>query len=56
MSVPGELRIYTTTIPAKRRHVWLMEDPIYRNVVSHVLMGYLYPPQLSKPMTAETKP
>jgi rhamnogalacturonan endolyase len=55
-TVPGELRIYTTTIPATRRHVWLMEDPIYRNDVSHVSMGYLYPPQLTKPMTAETKP
>ena len=55
-SVPGELRIYTTTIPATRRNVWLMEDPIYRNDVSHVSMGYLYPPQLTKPLTAETKP
>ncbi len=55
-SVPGELRIYTTTIPATRRHVWLMEDPIYRNDVSHVSMGYLYPPQLTTPLTAETKP
>ncbi len=55
-SVPGELRIYTTTIPSTRRHAWLMEDPIYRNDVSLVSMGYLYPPQLTKPMTAETKP
>lgn len=55
-SVPGELRIYSTTIPATRRNVWLMEDPIYRNDVSHVSMGYLYPPQLTKPLTAETKP
>lgn len=55
-SMPGELRIYTTTIPSTRRHVWLMEDPIYRNDVSHVSMGYLYPPQLTKPLTAETKP
>ena len=55
-SVPGELRIYTTTIPATRRNAWLMEDPIYRNDVSHVSMGYLYPPQLTKPLTAETKP
>lgn len=55
-TVPGELRIYTTTIPAMRRNVWLMEDPIYRNDVSHVSMGYLYPPQLTKPLTAETKP
>jgi rhamnogalacturonan endolyase len=55
-SVPGELRIYTTIIPSTRRHVWLMEDPIYRNDVSHVAMGYLYPPQLTKPLTAESKP
>ncbi len=55
-TVPGELRIYTTTIPATRRNVWLMEDPIYRNDVALVAMGYLYPPQLTKPLTAETKP
>jgi rhamnogalacturonan endolyase len=55
-TVPGELRIYTTAIPASRRNVWLMEDPIYRNNVSHVSMGYLYPPQLTQPLTAETKP
>jgi rhamnogalacturonan endolyase len=55
-TVPGELRIYTTTIPSTRRHFWLMEDPIYRNDVALGAMGYLYPPQLTKPMTAETKP
>jgi rhamnogalacturonan endolyase len=55
-SVPGELRIYSTTIPATRRNAWLMEDPIYRNDVALVAMGYLYPPQLTRPMTAETKP
>jgi len=55
-TVPGELRIYTTSNPATRRNVWLMEDPIYRNDVSHVSMGYLYPPQLTKPLTAESQP
>jgi len=45
--VEGELRIYTTTIPAKNRRVTLMQDPIYRNDVAMVSMGYLYPPQLS---------
>jgi rhamnogalacturonan endolyase len=55
-TVPGELRIYTTTIPASRQHTWLMEDPIYRNDVTLVSMGYLYPPQLTRPLTAETKP
>jgi len=52
-SVPGELRIYSTTIPSTRRLPWLMEDPIYRNDVALVAMGYLYPPQLTVPLTAE---
>jgi rhamnogalacturonan endolyase len=37
---PGELRIYTTTIPAKDRRVCLMQDPIYRAEVLHRSMGY----------------
>ncbi|MCE5186520.1 MAG: hypothetical protein LLF76_10385 [Planctomycetaceae bacterium] len=45
--VPGELRIYTTTIPAIDRRVTLMQDPIYRMDVAMISMGYLYPPQLS---------
>lgn len=45
--VPGELRIYTTTICAKDRRVTLMQDPLYRLDVAMVSMGYLYPPQLS---------
>ena len=55
-SVPGELRIYSTTIPSTRRHPWLMEDPIYRNDVALVAMGYLYPPQLTVPLSAEDSP
>ena len=39
-SVPGELRIYTTTIPAADRRVTLIEDPIYRMDVVHAAMGY----------------
>jgi rhamnogalacturonan endolyase len=46
-AVEGKLRIYTTTIPAKNRRVTLMQDPIYRNDVTMVSMGYFYPPQLS---------
>ena len=53
-SVPGELRIYSTTIPSTRKRPWLMEDPIYRNDVALVAMGYLYPPQLTVPLTSET--
>ncbi len=36
----GEMRIYTTTIPAKDRRVCLMQDPVYRAEVAHRSMGY----------------
>ena len=45
--VPGEIRIYTTTIPTTRRRVCLLQDPLYRKDVALQTMGYLYPPQLS---------
>jgi rhamnogalacturonan endolyase len=40
VSLPGELRIYMTDIPAEDRRVSLMEDPVYRNNVAHQSMGY----------------
>jgi rhamnogalacturonan endolyase len=43
----GELRIYSTTIPASDRRVCLMQDPIYRHSVSFRTMGYAHVPQLS---------
>jgi len=46
-SVAGELRIYTTTIPATDRRVCLMQDPIYRLDVAHLAMGYNQPPMTS---------
>ncbi len=39
-SVPGELRIYSTTLPAMHRHVCLMQDPIYRMATAMNAMGY----------------
>ncbi len=39
-ALPGELRVYTTNIPARDRRVTLMQDPIYRNYVAHRSMGY----------------
>ncbi len=39
-SVKGELRIYTTTIPATDRRVCLLQDPVYRFDVAHLAMGY----------------
>ena len=38
--LPGELRVYTTTIPAKDRRVCLMQDPVYRAEVAHRSMAY----------------
>lgn len=54
-TVPGELRIYTTTHPATSRHRTLMQDPIYRLDVVMVSMGYFYPPQLSYFFSSEPK-
>jgi len=47
-SLKGELRIYTTTIPASDRCVCLMQDHQYRLGVVAQTMGYYYPAQLSK--------
>jgi len=46
-SVPGELRIYTTTIPATDRRACLMQDPIYRIDVVCAAMGYFQVPMTS---------
>jgi len=42
--LPGELRIYSTTIPAKDRRVCLMQDHLYRSDVGHRSMGYFQSP------------
>ena len=44
VSMPGEIRIYSTTIPATSRRVGWMEDRQYRTSVARQTMGYLYPP------------
>ncbi len=49
MSLPGEIRIYSTTIPAQSRHVCLLQDRQYRTAVACQTMGYLYPPLLGRP-------
>lgn len=41
-SLPGELRIYTTPLPAKDRQVCLLQDPVYRNTVTAASQGYFY--------------
>jgi rhamnogalacturonan endolyase len=45
--IGGELRIYTTTIPAADRRVTLMQDRLYRNDVTHRSMGYPHVPMTS---------
>jgi rhamnogalacturonan endolyase len=54
-STPGELRIYTTTIPAKDRRVTLMQDPIYRTDVAIAFMGYYAPPMLSYDLASQAE-
>jgi rhamnogalacturonan endolyase len=44
--VPGELRIYTSTILATTRRTCLMQNRQYRTGVAVETMGYFYPPQL----------
>ena len=43
-SLPGELRVYTTTIPATDRRRCLMQDPLYRMDVVAAAMGYFQVP------------
>ena len=47
-SLPGELRIYSSTQPSEQRRIWLMEDRQYRLGVTAGSMGYYREPQLSK--------
>jgi len=43
-SVPGEIRIYSTTILTNNRHTCLLQDPIYRNYVAQASNGYYHLP------------
>jgi rhamnogalacturonan endolyase len=45
-TIPGELRIYSTNIPAGNRKVCLMQNRQYRLGAANSSMGYFYPPQL----------
>jgi rhamnogalacturonan endolyase len=45
--LPGELRVYSTTISARDRRVSLIQDPLYRNYIAHRSMGYDQPPMTS---------
>jgi rhamnogalacturonan endolyase len=45
-SIAGELRVYSTNIPAYTRKVCLMQNRQYRLGTANASMGYFYPPQL----------
>ena len=42
-ALPGELRIYSTTIPAKDRRISLLQDNSYRKTITTHTMGYQQP-------------
>ena len=48
VSADGELRVYTTTIPATDRRVCLMQDPLYRLDVCVQAMGYTQCPMMTR--------
>jgi hypothetical protein len=49
-SVPGELRIHVSPVPAASRRVCLLQDRSYRVAVAMQGSGYFYPPVVqSKP-------
>ena len=53
--INGELRIYSTIIPAVDRRISLMQDPLYRNDVTHRSMGYTHVPMTSYYLGVRTK-
>jgi len=53
ISQAGEMRIYTTTIPAEDRRVCLMQDPIYRMDVAIQAMGYTQMPMTTECLSAK---
>jgi rhamnogalacturonan endolyase len=46
-TLKGEMRIYTTPLPAVDRRPCLLQDPIYRNYVIAAAQAYYQPPMLS---------
>jgi hypothetical protein len=47
-SLPGELRVYYSNVPAASRRVCLMQDRSYRTAVAMQTSGYFYPPLVQK--------
>lgn len=54
-SLPGEIRIYSTNIPAADKKACLMQDRQYRMGVASYSVGYMYPAQLGLQKGAKRK-
>jgi rhamnogalacturonan endolyase len=54
-SVPGEIRIYSTILPARDRRITLIQDPIYRMDVVVASMGYYQVPMTSYDLASGQK-
>ena len=54
--IDGELRIYSTSIPAADRRVCMMQDSLYRNDVTHRSMGYPHVPMTSYYLGVSARP
>ena len=52
-SLPGELRIYTTSIPAMDRRTTLLADPLYRQDAAMCSQGYTQVPTLTYSLEAK---
>lgn len=55
-TVPGQLRIYTTTLAAQDRRVSLMQDRLYRLQVVAAAMGYYQVPTTSYDLRSVARP
>lgn len=49
----GRILVYMSRIPAESRHVWLMQDPVYRSGVTVGSMGYYQQPLLGYDLQTE---
>ncbi len=54
VSVPGELRVYSTNSAAQDRRVCLMQDPLYRMDVCIQAMGYTQCPMTTACLSAQS--
>ncbi len=52
---PGELRIYSTSVPTQDRQTCLLQDHQYRMGIAAQTMAYYYPAQLGEPTPTDAR-